>query len=167
MARGHSPRHERLILELRADAHDPLRAGMAASLLLKRGPRTNARARSEGDAECKYWIHVDRFDITDDFEYNCTPRLRREVRQVIFEHFDQIVTAWHKHFGGDRGEQDQAGVGKGNRDHARSAHCSDGSEIGFDSVGKVFGTACPRIPGRTRPRRTFALRLRNPLALDR
>jgi len=32
------------------------------------------------------------------------PRLRREVRQIIFEHFDQIVAAWREHFGGDRAE---------------------------------------------------------------
>ena len=34
----------------------------------------------KGDAECKYWLQPDRFDIVWDFEYNCTPRLRREVR---------------------------------------------------------------------------------------
>jgi hypothetical protein len=28
----------------------------------------------KGDAECKYWLHPDRFDIVEDFEYNCTPR---------------------------------------------------------------------------------------------
>ncbi|MGA2144023.1 MAG: hypothetical protein ABSH49_03575 [Bryobacteraceae bacterium] len=39
---------------------------------------------AKGDAECKYWIHAERFDITGDFEYNCTPRLRRQVRQIIF-----------------------------------------------------------------------------------
>ena len=26
------------------------------------------------------WLDTDRFDIVEDFEYNCTPRLRREVR---------------------------------------------------------------------------------------
>jgi hypothetical protein len=54
----------------------------------------------KGDAECKYWLYPDRFDIAEEFEYNCTPRLRREVRQIIFEHFDQIVNAWRKHLGG-------------------------------------------------------------------
>jgi len=33
----------------------------------------------KGDAECEYWLHPDRLDIAEDFEYNCTPRLR-EVR---------------------------------------------------------------------------------------
>jgi hypothetical protein len=40
----------------------------------------------KGDAECKYWLHPNSFNIVEDFEYNCTPRLRREVRQIIFEH---------------------------------------------------------------------------------
>jgi hypothetical protein len=34
----------------------------------------------KGDAECKYWLHPDRFDIVEEFEYNCTPRPRRDVR---------------------------------------------------------------------------------------
>jgi hypothetical protein len=58
----------------------------------------------KGDAECKYWLHADRFDISEDFEYNLTPRLRREVRQIVFEHFDQIVAAWREYFGEDRAE---------------------------------------------------------------
>jgi hypothetical protein len=32
-------------------------------------------------------LALDGFDIVEDFEYNCTPRLRREVRQIVFEHF--------------------------------------------------------------------------------
>jgi Domain of unknown function (DUF4160) len=58
----------------------------------------------KGDAECKYWLNPDGFDITEEFEWNCTPRLRREIRQVIFEHFDQIVASWREYFGGDRAE---------------------------------------------------------------
>src|SRR5271157_5911015 len=48
----------------------------------------------KGDADCKYWIYADRFDIEEEFEYNCSPRLRREVRRIIFTHFDEICTAW-------------------------------------------------------------------------
>jgi hypothetical protein len=58
----------------------------------------------KGDAECKYWLVPDRFNITEEFEDNCTPRLRREVRQIIFEHFDQIIVAWREHFGGKHAE---------------------------------------------------------------
>ena len=58
----------------------------------------------KGDAECKFWPHPDVFDISGAFEYNCTPAMRREIRQIIFEHFDQITTAWREHFGGTRAE---------------------------------------------------------------
>ncbi len=58
----------------------------------------------KGDAECKYWLLKGRFDIIEEFEYNCTPRLRREIRQIIFEHFDQILSAWRKHFREDHAE---------------------------------------------------------------
>jgi len=59
---------------------------------------------AKGDAECKYWLNADVFDIIENFEWNCTPRLRRGIRQIIFEHFDQIVAAWREHFGGAREE---------------------------------------------------------------
>jgi hypothetical protein len=58
----------------------------------------------KGEAECKYWLHPDRFDVIEEFEYHLRPRLRREIRQIIFEHFDQIVAAWREHFGGNSEE---------------------------------------------------------------
>jgi hypothetical protein len=58
----------------------------------------------KGDTECKYWLLSDRFDIIEAFEYNCTPRLRREIRQIAFEHFELIVAAWREHFGEDRAD---------------------------------------------------------------
>ena len=105
MARNGSvraPRRDRVpILEVRSDAHDSLCPGMAVPFLFERGMHVHA---VKGDAECKCWIDPDGFDITEEFEYNCTPRLRREVRRIIFEHFDQIAAAWREHFGGGRGE---------------------------------------------------------------
>ena len=58
----------------------------------------------KGDAECKYWLDAEIFDVSAEFEYECTPRLRREIRQIIFEHFDQICSAWRTHFGGDHAD---------------------------------------------------------------
>jgi len=86
-----------LIIKLWIDADDSLCAGLA-------GNEPMHVHAVKGDAECKYWLHPDRFDIVEEFEYNCTPRLRREVRQIIFQHFDHIVVAWREHFGGDRAE---------------------------------------------------------------
>jgi hypothetical protein len=58
----------------------------------------------KGDAECKYWLYPERFDIDEEFEHGCTPRLRREVRQIIFEHFDHLCAAWRTLKGEGRAE---------------------------------------------------------------
>jgi hypothetical protein len=52
----------------------------------------------KGDAE--YWLYPDWFEIEEDFEHNLTPRLRREVRRIIYEHFDQISEARLQRQGG-------------------------------------------------------------------
>jgi hypothetical protein len=58
----------------------------------------------KGDAECKFWLHPERYDIAEEFASNCTPSLLREVRQIIFAHLDQIAEAWREHFGDDDAE---------------------------------------------------------------
>jgi len=55
----------------------------------------------KGDAECKYWLATDSISLRS-LSTTATPRLRREVRQIIFEHFDQIIAVWREHFRGDR-----------------------------------------------------------------
>ncbi len=54
----------------------------------------------KGEAECKLWLYPNRFDVEEAFEHNLTPRLRREVRRIVFEHFDLICAAWQEQFGG-------------------------------------------------------------------
>ncbi len=44
--------------------------------------------------ECKYWIDIDSFDIREDFIFEMAPRDVREVRSIIFNHFEYIVTKW-------------------------------------------------------------------------
>ena len=53
---------------------------------------------TKAEAECKFWLFPERFDIECEYEFQLTSRLRREVRQVIFEHFDEICAAWREHF---------------------------------------------------------------------
>lgn len=48
----------------------------------------------KGDAECKFWIYAERFEIEEDFANGLKPQLRREIRQIIFEHFEVICAAW-------------------------------------------------------------------------
>jgi len=56
----------------------------------------------KGEAECKYWLNTELFDIEEAWSYNMTPRLRREVRRLILEHFDLIAEEWQNHFRGRR-----------------------------------------------------------------
>ena len=54
----------------------------------------------KGDAECKFWLYPQRFEIEEEFGYNLTPRLRREVRKIIYQHLDEIAEAWRRRPGG-------------------------------------------------------------------
>jgi len=56
----------------------------------------------KGDAECKLWLHTEQFDLEEAWAYGMSPRLRREIRRIVFEHFDLIVEEWNRRFG-DRG----------------------------------------------------------------
>lgn len=58
----------------------------------------------KGDAECKYWLLEELFDIEEEWSFNMTPRLRREIRQIILTHFDLIVGTWNDHFRNHRDE---------------------------------------------------------------
>lgn len=48
--------------------------------------------------ECKFWLDIDTFEIGEAFSFNLNPASRREIRKIIFEHFDYIVSEWHTHF---------------------------------------------------------------------
>lgn len=54
-----------------------------------------------GEAECKYWLHPSRFDIDEARAYSMTPALRRNIRKIIFDHFELIVESWSEHFGSE------------------------------------------------------------------
>jgi hypothetical protein len=52
----------------------------------------------KGDMECKYWILVNEVEIKEAFSHNLTPTAQREVKKIIYQHFDIIVLAWNEHF---------------------------------------------------------------------
>ena len=58
----------------------------------------------KGGAECKLWLNVELLDVEEAWAYGISPRLRREIRQIVFEHFDVIVEEWNNRFG----DQDHA-----------------------------------------------------------
>lgn len=48
--------------------------------------------------ECKYWILVEEVEIREEFAYNLTPAAKREIKKIIYQHFDLIIEAWNKNF---------------------------------------------------------------------
>jgi hypothetical protein len=54
----------------------------------------------KGEAECKMWLLLDTYDVAEAWSHHLGPGLRRELRQIIFDHFDLIVDEWNRHLGG-------------------------------------------------------------------
>jgi hypothetical protein len=106
----------------------------------------------KGGAECKYWLHPDRFDIVEDIECNCTPRLRRGVRQMIFQHFDQIIAAWREHFGGIVESKTKAVLAKAIETTPEALIVIMEKRISGDPLGKVLRSTSARISDRKKPR---------------
>lgn len=59
----------------------------------------------KGDMECKYWLDVENFEIKEAFSYNISPQSNREVKKIIYEHFEYIVTEWIKFFERTKGNE--------------------------------------------------------------
>lgn len=53
----------------------------------------------KGDKECKFWLKEDEFEVVEVVIYNLSPTDTREVKKIIYEHFDYIVSEWHRYFG--------------------------------------------------------------------
>jgi hypothetical protein len=73
---------------------------MAILFLLKRRQRAQHVHACKGEAECKYWLRPELYEIEEAWSKNLTPRLKREVRKIIFDHFELIEGEWHNVFGG-------------------------------------------------------------------
>ncbi|MEP7237319.1 MAG: DUF4160 domain-containing protein [Ferruginibacter sp.] len=52
----------------------------------------------KGDMECKFWLFVDEVEIREAFSYNLTPAAKKEIKKIIYQHFDLIVESWSNHF---------------------------------------------------------------------
>ena len=59
----------------------------------------------KGDAECKMWLREDLYEVEQAWAHNLNPQLNREIRKIIFDHFELILEEWQRYFGG----QDNAG----------------------------------------------------------
>jgi hypothetical protein len=52
----------------------------------------------KAEMDCKFWLVPDTFEIIEEYTYNIPPASKREIRKIIFEHFEYIITEWYKHF---------------------------------------------------------------------
>jgi hypothetical protein len=50
----------------------------------------------KGDKECKYWLDVINYDLSEAFSYGMNAKDKREVKKIIFEYFDHIECEWNK-----------------------------------------------------------------------
>ena len=48
------------------------------------------------DRECKFWLDIENYEITEAYSYNISPRDRREIKKIIYQHFDYIVSEWNR-----------------------------------------------------------------------
>ncbi len=52
----------------------------------------------KAEMECKYWLFVEDLEIREAFSYNMNPSTKREIKKIIYQHFDIIVDSWNNYF---------------------------------------------------------------------
>lgn len=52
----------------------------------------------KGGMECKYWLLPDEVEIKEAFAYQMNPTATKEIKKIIYQHFDLIMEAWNNHF---------------------------------------------------------------------
>ena len=48
--------------------------------------------------ECKFWLKRNDFEIEEVFSYNMSPAAKREIKKIIYSHFDYILDERNNHF---------------------------------------------------------------------
>ncbi len=48
--------------------------------------------------ECKFWIKEEEIEIVEAYSYNLTPTSRKEIKKLIYAHFDLIIESWNLYF---------------------------------------------------------------------
>jgi len=52
----------------------------------------------KAEMECKFWLDRQTFEIREAFGYGLSPMARREIRKIIYQHFDYLVNEWDRFF---------------------------------------------------------------------
>jgi fructose-1,6-bisphosphatase len=63
----------------------------------KEGNPMHIHAEKE-DMECKFWMDTDNFEVQTVLEYNLSQQSRREIRKIIYDHFEYIISEWNRFF---------------------------------------------------------------------
>ena len=50
----------------------------------------------KAEMDCKYWLDRETYDIEEAFSYRMNARDKREIRKIVFEHFDYILERWNE-----------------------------------------------------------------------
>ncbi len=50
----------------------------------------------KGDADAKYWLLADEFEVREAYGHNVGPADRRAIRRIIFEHFDYLLAKYEE-----------------------------------------------------------------------
>ena len=56
----------------------------------------------KGEMECKYWLNSEIYELEEAFSFSLSSKDRREIRKIIFEHFDYIEEQWEEFQGRQR-----------------------------------------------------------------
>ncbi len=49
--------------------------------------------------ECKFWIDIKNYDIKEAYTFSLKARDTREIRKIIFDHFEYIIQRWEEAHG--------------------------------------------------------------------
>ena len=47
--------------------------------------------------ECKFWLEVEEYEIKEAHAFNLTIQAKREIKKIIYDHFDYIVSEWNNY----------------------------------------------------------------------
>ncbi|MGH7494959.1 MAG: DUF4160 domain-containing protein [bacterium] len=50
----------------------------------------------KAEIRCKFWLEAEEFNLRLEYALNASPRDLREIKKIVYEHFDLIMDAWNK-----------------------------------------------------------------------
>jgi len=50
----------------------------------------------KGEKECKYWLDTELYELEEAYIYNMNNKDKRDVKEIIYTHFDIIEKEWHE-----------------------------------------------------------------------